>query len=43
MTEANKILPIASVENNCILSANGDITLAFEIQLPEIFTLAERE
>ncbi|MGJ1318732.1 TraG family conjugative transposon ATPase [Sphingobacterium spiritivorum] len=43
MTEATKILPIASVENNCILSANGDITLAYEIQLPEIFTLAERE
>lgn len=43
MTEATKILPIASVENNCILSANGDITLAFEIHLPEIFTLAERE
>src|SRR5690606_31087830 len=43
MTEANKILPIASVENNCILSANGDITLAYEIHLPEIFTLAERE
>lgn len=43
MTEATKILPIASVENNCILSANGDITLAYEIHLPEIFTLAERE
>ncbi|MFY0255298.1 TraG family conjugative transposon ATPase [Chitinophaga sp. 30R24] len=32
------ILPIMDIEHNCILSTQGDITIAFEAQLPEIFT-----
>jgi conjugation system TraG family ATPase len=32
------ILPIMDVEQDCILSKQGDITIAFKVQLPEIFT-----
>lgn len=32
-------LPILAVENGCILSKNAEITVAFRVQLPEIFTL----
>jgi conjugation system TraG family ATPase len=35
-----EILPVYKVENNCIVSKQGDITVAFRLQLPEIFTLA---
>ena len=35
-----KLLPIEKIENHCILSKQGDITLAFEVTLPEIFTLS---
>jgi hypothetical protein len=37
------ILPVYGVEQNCILSKQGDITIAFEVQLPEIFTLYDQE
>lgn len=43
MTEAKDMLPIYKVENNCILSMQGDITLAYEATLPEIFTLSDRD
>ncbi|MFA6275798.1 MAG: TraG family conjugative transposon ATPase [Pedobacter sp.] len=43
MVEAKKILPIYKVENNCILSVQGDITIAYEVKLPEIFTLSDRD
>ena len=32
--------PIRAVENDCIISKWGDITVAFEITLPEIYTLS---
>lgn len=32
------ISPIMDVEHNCILSKQGDITIAFKATLPEIFT-----
>lgn len=38
-----KILPLAKVENGAILSAHGDITIAYEVSLPEIFTLSDRD
>src|ERR1700761_4442613 len=38
-----KILPLTKVENGAILSAHGDITIAYEISLPEIFTLSDRD
>jgi conjugation system TraG family ATPase len=38
--DIEKVLPVWKLENNCILSKNGDITLCFELTLPEIFTLS---
>lgn len=41
--EIKKILPLSKVEKGTILSANGDITIAYEVVLPEIFTLSNRD
>ncbi|MES2277918.1 MAG: TraG family conjugative transposon ATPase [Bacteroidota bacterium] len=38
-----KLLPLTKVENGAILSAHGDITVAYEVTLPEIFTLSDRD
>jgi conjugation system TraG family ATPase len=38
-----KVFPIYKVEQECILSRQGDVTLAFEVQLPEIFTMSDQE
>jgi len=37
------VLPIMGIEHDCILSKQGDITVCFTIQLPEIFTLSDEE
>ncbi|OLY94223.1 Bacteroides conjugation system ATPase, TraG family [Cnuella takakiae] len=37
------IIPIMTVEDNAIISKQGDITIAFEVQLPELFTLSDLE
>jgi conjugation system TraG family ATPase len=37
------ILPIMDVEHDCILSKQGDITVVFKVDLPEIFTLSDQE
>ena len=37
------ILPVYKVENDCILSRQGDITIAFKLELPNIFTLSGQE
>lgn len=37
------LFPIMGVEHDCILSKQGDITIAFEVELPEIFTLSDQE
>ncbi|HEX5170834.1 MAG TPA: TraG family conjugative transposon ATPase [Cyclobacteriaceae bacterium] len=39
----HKVFPVYKVENNCILSRQGDITLAYAVSLPEIFTLSDLE
>ena len=39
----SKIFPIYKVEHDCILSKQGDVTLAYEVTLPEIFTLSDQE
>jgi conjugation system TraG family ATPase len=39
----NKILPLTKVENGTVLSAHGDITVAYKVSLPEIFTLSDRD
>ncbi|WP_268036916.1 TraG family conjugative transposon ATPase [Algoriphagus sp. PAP.12] len=38
-----KHFPILSIERDCILSKMGDITLAYQAFLPEIFTLSDRD
>ncbi len=38
-----EILPIMDVENDLILSKQGDVTIAFLAELPEIFTLSNEE
>ncbi|HEK19755.1 MAG TPA: TraG family conjugative transposon ATPase [Bacteroidetes bacterium] len=43
MTAIEKIMPISTVEHNSIISAQGDITIAYEAILPEIFTLSDRD
>ena len=35
--------PLLSVEENCIVSKNADITVAFEVALPELFPLTQDE
>lgn len=37
------IMPILGIEHNCILSKQGDITIGFKAELPEIFTLSAEE
>lgn len=37
------ILPIMGVEHKCILSKQGDVTIAYEVMLPEIFTMSDQE
>ena len=37
------LLPIMAVEHDCILSKHGDVTVAFRVELPEIFTLSDEE
>jgi conjugation system TraG family ATPase len=37
------ILPIMDVEHDCILSKQGDITIVFKAELPEIFTMSDQE
>jgi conjugation system TraG family ATPase len=37
------ILPILGVEHNCILSKQGDVTIGYEVTLPELYTLSDQE
>ena len=37
------ILPIMGVEHDSILSKQGDITIAFTVALPELFTLSDKD
>lgn len=43
MISIEKIMPLNKVEHNVILSAHGDITIAYEATLPEIFSLSDRD
>ena len=35
--------PILAVENDCIISKDADITIAYKVELPEIFTISAYE
>lgn len=37
------IFPILDIENGCIISKQGDITIGFKVELPEIFCLSDSE
>jgi len=37
------LLPVMAVEHDCILSKQGDVTIVFKAELPEIFTLSDQE
>ena len=39
----NDILPIMGIEHDCILSKQGDVTIAYEVTLPELFTMSDQE
>lgn len=43
MKNLNELLPVYAIENNAILSKMGDVTVAFEVQLPELFTMSNDE
>lgn len=38
-----RLLPVYKIERDCLLSRQGDITVAFRLELPEIFTLSNEE
>ena len=38
--ELEKMMPLLGVEQDCILSKSGDVTVAFKAHLPELFTLS---
>lgn len=37
------LLPLFGIEHNCILSKQGDITIGFKVELPELFTLSDKD
>lgn len=41
--QLENILPIIGVEHNSILSKQGDITIAYKVALPELFTLSDKD
>ncbi|WP_407518355.1 TraG family conjugative transposon ATPase [Elizabethkingia anophelis] len=43
ITTLESKFPLLSIENNCILSKEGDITICFKVVLPEIFTISSAE
>ncbi|WP_322545134.1 TraG family conjugative transposon ATPase [Elizabethkingia miricola] len=42
-TTLERKFPLFSIENNCIISKEADITICFKVVLPEIFTVASAE
>lgn len=43
MKNLSEILPVYAIEHNAILSKMGDVTVVFEVQLPELFTMSNDE
>lgn len=43
VTTLESKFPLLSIENNCILSKEADITICFKVGLPEIFTVSSTE
>ncbi len=43
MTTLENKFPLLAVENGCIVSKDADITVAFRVELPELFTVTSAE
>lgn len=43
MIKIEDILPILDIEHDAIVSKMGDITVAFQVKLPEIFTMSDQD
>jgi hypothetical protein len=41
--ELKNIMPLMGLEQDCILSKQGEFTVAFRISLPEVFTLSDED
>lgn len=41
--ELDNLFPLFAVEHNCLVSKQGDISIAYEVRLPELFTLSDQE
>lgn len=41
--ELKNIFPLLGIEHDCILSKQGDVTIAYEVTLPELFTLSDQD
>ncbi|RYJ44305.1 TraG family conjugative transposon ATPase [Flavobacterium beibuense] len=42
-TRLEEVFPIMDVQHDCILSKMGDVTIAYKVELPELFTLSDQE
>ena len=42
-SKAEQVFPIYKVEHQCMISAQGDLTIGYKVNLPEIFTLSNDE
>jgi conjugation system TraG family ATPase len=42
-SKAEQVFPVYKVQHDCMLSAQGDLTIGYEVRLPEIFTLSNDE
>ena len=38
-TTLERKFPLLAVENGCIISKDADLTVAFRVELPELFTV----
>lgn len=43
ITTLESRFPLMAIENDCIISKQADITVCFELELPELFTVASAE
>ena len=41
--ELEEKFPLLAIENGCIVSKDADITVAFSLELPELFTVTSPE
>lgn len=41
--DLEKILPLYKIEQDCLISKQGDVTIVYELSLPEVFTLSAED